>query len=355
LTETSQYASVLAKIGAERGNLLDENKIRTMSEAENLNEFVSRLNETVYADYLSQIMNPVNSRKIEHALKQNQARTLIKIINYSPMKVRGFLSNELRKFEVENIKILLKSVSAGLSTDEKIERIYLLPEEFLKNRHVFEEATEMDNIKNTIESLKKIDHYATALDFGLSRFRETGSMKSFDIFLDKAYFTDLTESLSTLPKREQKHAIFYTKMKVEVFILLAILRAKLLGYDANWLRLTIPKANFSISEKSIEPLITSEDYESALKLILQSPYGTFFEKASEPEETLSNFEKSTEKAIFNHAYNLRFKELFNVEACIIFILQKDTEIRNLVTISLGIENGTKPTEIQSNLLLPETS
>lgn len=349
MTKTSQYASVLAKIGFERGNLLEESKLRALSESKNLEEFTSRLHETTYSEYLSEEKDQFNSREIEHAIKENLLDSFTKIVNYSPKKVGKFLENLIRNYEVENIKTLIKTVSAGLTTEEKLNRIHLSAEEFFKNRPIFEEAATENSIKETVEILKDIDDYSLALDSALNRYQDKASTKIFDIFLDKTYYKKLKESYTQLPKNEQKHALYYVRMKAEGFILITILRAKTLQYEPNWLRLAIPSVNFRINQKTVEALVVSEDFDIALKMIQHTFYGNFFKTGLEAEEIISNSEKSLQMAIFDHACKTRLKEIFNVEAPLSFMMQKEIEAKNLSAISLGIENMMKPEDIQSKL------
>ena len=48
MSQTTLYASVLAKIGAERSKLLSEAKLKTLTESKDLSAFAAQLRETSY-------------------------------------------------------------------------------------------------------------------------------------------------------------------------------------------------------------------------------------------------------------------------------------------------------------------
>jgi vacuolar-type H+-ATPase subunit C/Vma6 len=217
---------------------------------------------------------------------------------------------------------------------------------------LFEEAAKATDLKTVVVAFRKKE-YSLALKLGLKRYEETGSTISFDVLLDREYFENLCDAYQTLPKNEKKHALFYVSMEVDSFVMLMLLRGKALNYDAQWLRVAVPKCTFNLPKETLDSLITAPDYDSALNVALKSHYGGLFAKAQTPEETISNAQKSFTRELLKHASESRYSENFNVGAPLSFIFQKAAEVRNLTTISLGIEEAMTSEEILSVLLLPD--
>jgi vacuolar-type H+-ATPase subunit C/Vma6 len=351
LTQTSRYASLLAKIGAERSNLLNEPKLRALSETKNLDELIAQLNETSYSA-LSKIPTPINSRKIEYSLKETLIEIYAKIIKASPKTTRQFLQTRLIAEEFENLKTLIKLTAAGLLTGEKLSKTHLTVQTHLKNRATFEKAATAEDLNSLVKALSSLN-YAQTLKQALKRYEETKSTQIFDILLDKTYFEQFWETYQNLPKQEQNHALTYASLKHDSFTLLTLMRGKTMGYDPNWLRLVVPKNNFKINAETIEALLAAENNNAALKIAQQTPFRNNFPAASTPEETLANSEKAFKKALLNHAHETRITELFNVGAPLAFITEKDAEATNLTIISLGIEHKKTPQDIQQQFLLPD--
>jgi V/A-type H+/Na+-transporting ATPase subunit C len=352
LTKTSRYAAVLAKIGAERGKLLNEPKLRMLAESKNLGEFTIRLRESSYSEELNKVKVPVDVRKIEHALKDNLLDSFDKIVSNSPKNTQPFLRTHLQVYEVQNLKALIKATAAGMTTEEKLAKMHLLAEVHLGNMAVFESAANAENLKELLKAFARTD-YIDVLDLGLNRYDDTKSTRSFDVLLDRSFYERVHAALQKLPKAEQKRVFFYASLQTDGFTLLSLLRGKLLGDESEWLRTAIPHDEFELSQKTVEALTSAEDFESALKIAQRTRLKDYFQKVVSSEETIAGAERALEKAVLKHACEFRFRDVFNVGALVAFMVQKEAEVGNLVTISLGIDNKQKPEDIWRLLLLPD--
>ena len=172
----------------------------------------------------------------------------------------------------------------------------------------------------------------------------------FDILLDRLFYEKLGKSFKDLPKNEQKVASFYMSRENDRFNILTILRAKLLRYDTHWIRMAISRDFHNISEKTIEAMLMSENFESALNIIKQSYYKKLFAEAETPEETLSAAEKAFRRDVLQQVKKTEFGDPFNIGSQIAFVVKKEMELYNLTAISLGIEYGKKKADIMSWLL-----
>ena len=119
----------------------------------------------------------------------------------------------LLRFEVENIKTLIKATNAKLSLEQKIGRIYLPAEDYLKNRSVIEETAKAPDIKQIVKALKKTD-YTPALNMGLQSYEEDGTTTCLDVLLDKTFYEKLHDSYESLPKKRSHMHIFMQAQKM---------------------------------------------------------------------------------------------------------------------------------------------
>lgn len=350
MTQTTQYASVLAKIGAERSKLIDETKLKALSENKNLTEFVSQLRETSYQEQISKLTIPLTSRKLERAFNENLIDTYIKVIKYSPKKARKYLSLYLLRFEIEYLKALMKATSAGLTPEQKLAKINFSVEDYFKRHTLMEEAVKASTPAQTIHALRGTEYFLP-LSMGLKNYEENSSTASFDVFVDKFFYEKLYEGYKSLSKKEQPYANYYASIENDSFALITLLRGKALNYEPNWLRLVIPQNYFNLTKSSMEALVTAIDFEAALKIVLDSYYAKFFVKAQNPEETIATAEKAFKKAVNQHAKSSAISETFNIGSPLAFLTQKETEIYNLTVLSLGVDSAMKPEEIRNQLLI----
>ncbi len=332
MAQTTKYASLQSKIGAERSKLLSAAKLKSLSEAKKMFEFVIALRETTYGEKL------VASRStgaLERAFRENQIEVLTKIVKNSPPAISAFLKTYLRKFEIENIKNLMRSIQAQLDIEQRRSKIYLAAENLLKNSKAFEAAINAPDLKQFENAFKKTE-YALAVSQGIKSYEESSSGACFDVLIDKIFYEKLFLTFDQLPKKEKKHAYFYADLESSAFILLMILRAKILKYDTNWLRVAVPDHHF-FKEEIVESFVSSQDFDSALRLAVNSSYGKFFAGSKSPNDTLSMAEKLFKKALYYHAQKSRIPEEFNIGLPLSFIYLKEAEVSDLVGLATRLE------------------
>jgi vacuolar-type H+-ATPase subunit C/Vma6 len=350
LTQTTHYASVLAKIGAERSKLISEAKLKALAENKNLTEFAAQLRDTSYQEQISKLTLPLTTRQLERAFNQNLIETYIKIIKYSPKKAGKYLGLYLLRFEIEHIKALMKATSAKLTPEQKTAKIYFSVEDYLKRRLVMEEAVKATAPTQMIHALKGTEYYSP-LNMGLKSYEESGSTASFDVYVDKLFYEKLYAAYENLAKKEHPYANFYAGIENDGFALVTLLRGKALNYEPNWLRLVVPQNYFNLNKSTVEALVSAVDFEAALKIVLDSSYSKYFAKAQTPEETIANAEKALKKAIVQHAKSSAISETFNIGSPLAFMTQKEAEVYNLTILSLGVDAAMKPDDIRNQLLI----
>ena len=314
-----------------------------------MEEFASELRETVYGEKLSKVTLLYASRNFERVFRESLIEVVIKIVQSSPELVSEFLKTYLLKFEQENIKTVLRAVSVGLPYDEISSKMYMSVENFLKRQELILKAAMAINVKSAVDVLRTT-LYGSALITGLQKCEETGSTKCFDILLDRMFYENFGETFKALPKNEQEHAFFYVSRETDKFNILTILRAKLLGYEPHWIRMTVSRNFYNVPEQTIEKMLMADDFESAFKIIKQSYYKKLFVSAETSEETISAAEKAFRRDVFEYTQKTKIGDPFNVGTPIAFIVKKEIELYNLTAISLGIEYAWKKDDIFGLLL-----
>ncbi len=349
MTQTRNYAQVLPKIGVERKGLLSDTKIKALSDSKGLSDFVGQLRDTVYQEQISKLSTPFTSRKLERAFNENLHSTYIMLLKNLPKNVKPFFELYLERFEIEHIKMLIKATLAKMTPEEKLSRMYMPVEEYFNNQAIMEEAAKASAVSQLVQAFKKTQYNST-LSLGLRKYEEAGSAVHFDVLLDRQYFDKLCSVYKKLPKLEQSHAKFYARMSVDCFLLLTILRGKALGYDSDWLRVTLPTNCFTLNEHTIESLLFAIDYDAALKIVEKTEYKQYFVTAGTPEETISAAEKAFKNAVLQYAKSRVLLDVFNIGAPLAFITLKEADVHNLIALTLSIDAMLKPEEIQNYLL-----
>jgi V/A-type H+-transporting ATPase subunit C len=326
LTQTGRYARVLPKLGAERGKLLSETKLKTLSESKNLSELVSLLRDTPYQEQVSTIEAPLTGRKLERAYFENLIETYLKIMTYAPEQANRYLSIYLQRIEAENVKALVRMAQTDLSFEQRLAKMYLSVEKNLGNTGLMEEAAKAQNISQVVAAFKGSE-YGSALAAGLKSYEETGSITNMDILIDTLFYEKLCAAYKSLPRRERSHAKLYASLENDSFILLSLLRGKNLNYDPNWLRIAVPNCYFNLTKKQVESIVTALNFEAAYQIVQETPYGKYFERKATPEETIAAAEKKFRRTILYHARKMFIREVFNVGSISDLYYLKEAEVR----------------------------
>lgn len=349
MTQTSKYATVLPKLGAERGKLLSENKIKALSDSKNVADIANQLRDTCYQEQIGHITPPLTGRKLEHAYYENLIDTYLKIIKYAPETANRYLNIYLERLEAENVKTLMRTANAGLSNEQRLAKVYLSVEKYFGHIMLMEDAAKISGITQVAAVFKGTD-YGPVLAAGLKSFEESGSTTCLDVFIDKLFYEKLVAAYESLPRREKSHAYFYASTEVDSFILLTLLRGKNLNYDPNWLRIAIPSCFYNLTKKEVESIVSALNYDAAMKVVEESYYAKYFEHKATPEETIAAAEKAFRKAILQKAKKAVIRETFNVGSTLSFITRKEAEVHNLTALTLGVEGGLKPEAVRNQLL-----
>jgi V/A-type H+-transporting ATPase subunit C len=346
--QTTKYASVLPKIGAERSKFLTETKLKALSESRSLAEVVSQLRDTPYQEQVTRVSAPLTGRKLERAFKENLIETYLKIIKYSSPKTVRYLNLYLSRLEAENVKTLIRAANAKLSTEQRLSRIYLSVAKYFDQIALMEEAAKAPGVTQVVQAFKNTE-YHEALSMGLKSYAETCSATSLDIFVDTLFYDKLYDTYDHLPKREKSHAVFYAGLENDSFVLLTLLRGKNLNYDSNWLRLVVPHNTFKLSKKEVDGIVSAISFEAAYKIVQTSYYAKYFKVAQTPEETVANAERAFQKALLQYVKRSQIRETFNIGSTLGFITLKEAEVHNLTAIGLGVEAGMTPETIRNQL------
>ena len=350
MTQTARYALVLPKIGAERSKFLSEAKLKNLSESKKIADVATQLRDSEYQEQISRIIPPITGRKLERAFQETLIETFLKIIKHSPKQVVGYLDLYLLKFEIENIKTLIRTAAVKLSTEERLSKVYLSVEKYFKRTALMEEAVKAPSVPQIVNVFKNTE-YGKLLITELKSYEENNSPTYMDIILDTMFYEKLFTAYEALPKNEKPHAKFYASVANDSFILLTLLRGKNLNYDPDWLRIVVPRRYFNLSKREVEAIVSAINFDVAFKVVQEGYYGEYFERGQNPEAAIANAEKNFRKAVLRFAKSKIISEAFNIGSTLSFITTKEAEVHNLRALSLGIEADLKPETIRNQLLM----
>lgn len=345
LMENAPFAYVNARVRSMESRLLDEHKLNELIEAAGMSEFVGFLEDTDYGAYLSD--SNKDSIGIEKALNTHLAHVYKTLVNMSPDKARKILKLFEKKFDVQNIKTLLRAKYVGLNAEETFNLIVPLgtiPENKLRELC---EARTVEEVLNGLESTE----YSKILSNELAMYEQTGRLSSFELALDKYLLENLWKSVGIEGTTEDIFKEFVGAM-IDIENLKVILRAKSDNISSEDTLNYILNVGYELAPWKLKELAESESIEGIISALEGTKYGSIIsENLEEYEKTGSVyvFEKALDKYLAEIGKKISLRQPFGVGPIIGLITAKEQEIKNLKIIIKGKIEGLSSNQIRELL------
>ncbi|HEC56862.1 MAG TPA: hypothetical protein ENI32_03125 [Candidatus Syntrophoarchaeum butanivorans] len=339
----SEYAYINAKVRVKKGELLDLKRIRSLMEASTTREMVSLLMDTTYREELSGLPPDATIVEIERAMLENMVRTFMSItISLGTEAGRMLCMELLRRFEVLNLKNVLRAKLAGMSEEELV----LFPVESLFKRRL-SRLIDLASIEEMIPLLEGTV-YKEILEANLPAFRDTGKLFILESALDAELFRSIWMRAKKLGGNDGVIAMKMLGAKFDMLNIMTVLRGKVDRIDLSQLReYILPYGR--INPDLMRDAMMADDVKSTLQVLSATPYGPLLTGAvAEYDETgrLSVFEMALEREILDEARSLMMGYPFQIGTILGFFELKESEVKNLRAIAVCKENNLPAEEIR---------
>jgi len=264
------YNFIVTKIKAMYNRLLEKDIYLKLIKTRSIDEFIAILSKTVYNQYIRDLKE-ADFQLIENIALKSLFDDIMIIIKYSPKNVSNFIINFLDRFEIENIKIILKSLYLGIRSREIFRYIVPTPLGLTLDDYydIFEKT---NSIEDFIHLLNGTD-YSDIINKCLVQGKENTYI-FIDSALDKYVYLKLWIMKDVLQKRlDRKIAEGGLGLEIDLLNIRTILRGKKLGLSLDDLREFIIPAYYAINEKDLLDILEYKDVESIFNILNKTPYG----------------------------------------------------------------------------------
>jgi vacuolar-type H+-ATPase subunit C/Vma6 len=382
-----KYAYVCSKIRGMKDSILTANDFYKLS-SQSLEEIYAFLRTTVYNEEVSIVpIERFDARAFEEASANNFIKTFDNILKSSPKDITPLLMNMLKRFEVENIKALLRAKMINLDVNEAIR--YLMPLKSLETisyRDIFLKAGKIEDLVKLLLNTE----YGPLLNLALPDYHKEGTLLPFDSLLDRYLYTALWMDASNLRGEDKRIAEEIFRTEIDMLNIKTISRCKVLGIssetipryiipifykqfheEASWkgaassvikviplLGFEIQSVTSSISRETLEKGINAPDVKQSLQAFRNiEPYREGVEYALSAygaSGSLSPVEMALDKVALRTNLNILKRRPFPFDIGVIlsFLSLKWIEVRNLRAIVKGRETHIPPEKIEKLLILP---
>ncbi len=340
----SQKVFSSVKSFGQRGRLLTKTELQTLAESRDLEELLTRIKNTKYADAVSKLQKPFTAGKIESALRSELAD-----IHYSIAKSAGqsdVLDAYYLKFVISNLKIILKGKALGKSQEEIEPNLNLHAEELINQRDVILKALVAKDLEEAVASLGGIE-FGDEVAKAVTMYNDKKNIQVFDVFLDKILYQQLGRAIRNSRDRDLMRL---AGMDIDFYNILSIIRGKFWGLDEEQIKNLIVTHTPSIPKDLLGKMMSADSVKSIFDELATTRYRELVPQIENEIEAISEFEHAFEMAIYK-AVNRSFSKMFSFSTIVGITKLTAYEVRNIAAIAFAVEQKISPQTTMSRLII----
>jgi V/A-type H+-transporting ATPase subunit C len=319
-----KYLYAVTRIRALETKLLDKSKIERMIDTKNAEDVIKVLSETEYASLVSEMSSALD---YETLLLKELEKTYAFLREIAPSKEIATLF--LIKYDIHNLKVLLKSSLLGEEYDELLINIGSIPVHKLK---------EMVKEKNFREFSPIIDDAVNGVFHTVS---ETVDPQAIDLVLDKCQY----EIMYDLAKQSKSNFLMnFVSAQIDMINIRSFFRIRVMGFGRDYL------AKVIFQNGNLDNDLFNRYFDEPVEAIAEKLWATDYYKVI--HEGLESYAKTKsftklEKLVDDYILELAKKGkyvAFGIEPIVGYMMAKENEAKIIRIIMVGKINGI-PNEI----------
>jgi len=292
-----------------------------------LNEMTRFIQESKYKDAIDEMArNYKGVDLIENALNRNLAVTFTKLIDISEGELNLLISEQLKEYDIWNIKTILRGKYCNASTEEIMEAIVAAGSMHYTE---FAELASKDTYQEVISELVESEYYPILEQY-------TGdNLDDIENQLDKKYYADLFDVIGLAKSKDRKLFANFTRTGIDVKNLMTLFRLKKSGMtDPEYMDLMIDGGS-QMTLVDIERMLDLPFEEFIAELENYPCWDEISDVVSSDMESLSIVESRLKKYRLKSAISSsRFYPL-SIVPIMDYMLSKKNEVNNLRIIIRG--------------------
>jgi len=341
------YASARAK--GKKSKLLTKDNYPKLLMMD-LNEISRFMGETQYKTEMTELGGRYSGVDlIELGTSRNLARTYRSVIGFCNGELREMVVAYLRRWDVWNVKTILRGKYYGATQDEIREDLVPageMDEDYLNN------LLAMDRSADVLEAVKAKKEFEVP-DEAVSAFEKTGSLAPIEDHLDLMYYNRLKKSVppTTAPKRT---FLTFIQREIDVQNIRTLLKMKHAGLPVDKVRPYLLDGGSMLKIDELGRLAGIENFDSLLDELSKLP---LYEDVKEGIEkykvsgSLNDIMLGMDKYLAKQAEKFSKQYPLSILPVIDYILRKEFEVNNIRTIARGKAAGLDNEVIKSLLVI----
>lgn len=349
--ETDQgYAC--ARLRGMRSHLLDLPFYERLIGAPDVQATVKELMGTPYEqDLEAELVHGRTSAVVDDALKDNMVRTYRKVLSFLDNDTRKVLSTLLGRWDVFNIKTILRGAHNHVSFDEVKES--LLPAGYLGGDEL-EGLARLDDTRAVVDTMAMWGlPYAAALRRAYPRYAESNKLAVLELALDRQYSEWAAGRLvGESPDVEVARRVL--GIQVDTLNLVTVFRMIKEEVEAEDAAAFFLEGGRAVRRDLYLELARMSDVDQVLDSLKHTPYGEALDAAAVrylEMQSIPVFERALEELLMRRALTSGIRDPHGVGVAIAYLWGKQNEVTNLRIIVRGKEVGMPADRVREELIL----
>ncbi|MDY6769667.1 MAG: V-type ATPase subunit [Candidatus Nanohaloarchaea archaeon] len=333
LTGRKNFSYVNARVRARRGDLITDQEYRKLVKMDipGIAEFLGKRGyeqemEELGADHEGEDL-------IAAAVRQNLARTYRELMDMSPDPVQELLDVYFRKFDIENIKMVLRAVHSG----EEVEGLLVPTREF--DAAALERLAGMDSIEAVMDAVE-----LDGLDGDIEEhLPDDPRLADMEDALDTHYYTAMVEEVEAVGGRSDLFRRFLeTEAVLKNVSLVLRMKRRGHGYEDIVDRLIPVPARADIDPEELAALDTVDEIVDRLADALDG--------VELGDRSPAEVQRALETYKLRQGIRLMHADQLGVNPVLGFMVCKEVEATNLRMLARATEAGLGDEFIERNLV-----
>ena len=285
---------------------------------------------------------------IEYALNRNLAKHFDDLLEWSEGKLYDRIARYLRKFDVWNLKTIIRGIYTESDPEEV--RTDLIRAGELDDRTI-DRLVEVDSIEDVIELLDGTI-FAEPLADAYEEFETGGTLVPLENALDRAFYENLLEDLGRPQEGPEAKYVEFLQAEIDFRNARNALRLARSGADLDPAAYYID-GGVLFDESELNRLVGHYD-ELVDHIAENKRYGDRLSGALDQlrdADSLIQFEHALDAALLEYADTLSSVYPTSMSPVLSFVLAKEREVENIRAIARGREVGLDENEIEEELVV----
>jgi V/A-type H+-transporting ATPase subunit C len=342
------YEYLNTRVRVMHAKLLKPARFLAFLELGELSKLINALAETDYAPEIERCSVEFSGYALtEQAIIRNGQRAFHTLVRIAPEDQKRLIELVLERFEVFNLKTILRGFHVKVSVEETAQSLYpsiLYPPAF------YQDLLKRETLRGVLDYLLSTGNsYYEPLANAFSEYERTGRLALLEHALDSFYFSHARTLLESYDDQSAQLVRDALGTEADILNLVYALRVLEAGVQSEEKYRYILAGGRQLTTGFVQELLDTGDRSSFVKKIERLPY---IRKISPLPENISaaHLQERLENLLYAELCRLDLTRLFDIQMTLAYIWRKTAEMTNIRVIASGLTRHAQREQIEQNLI-----